>query len=119
MVPLFFMSGTLFSEAFAVAADGLADAPVEGVADDGVADGHFVEEGYLLVEVGQVLGVEVVAGVESQSCVVGRSGGGHEGGYGLFASVGSPESAQGYSRALRRQSLRRLVKSAGTSRLPA
>ena len=55
----------------AVALDGFFESEVEGVADERMPDAHFVQPGNLLVEVGEVLQVQVVAGVQPQSCVAG------------------------------------------------
>ena len=66
----------------------LLDAEVKGVADEGVADADFVEPGDALVEVGEVLEAEVVAGVEAEAAVAGGDGGGDEGGDGSLAVSG-------------------------------
>ena len=54
--------------------DGFFDTQIKGVADDGMADGDFVEERYALFEVSEIQQVEVVAGVESESETVGHVG---------------------------------------------
>ena len=67
---------------------GLLDAEVEGVANQGGSDRHLVEERYLLVEEGEVVEVEVVAGVEAEATVACHACRLYEGGYGALA-VGS------------------------------
>ena len=71
--------------------DGFFDAEVEGIGDECVAYGDFVEMGYVLMEIAEVVEVEVVSGVESESALVCNLGGFDEGCYGSLA-VGSIEA---------------------------
>ena len=55
--------------------DGLFNAEVEGVGDEGVADRDLVAPRYLLVKVGEVLKGEVVSGIEAKTAVASHTGG--------------------------------------------
>ena len=68
--------------------DGLFESEVEGVADECVSDADLVGPWNLLVEVGEVLEAEVVAGVETESEGTGSLRRTDEGCYGRGA-VGS------------------------------
>lgn len=62
-------------QALFVAAHGFFEAEVEGVADEGMAYGHFVEIGHAGCKECKVFEVEVVAGVHSHPGAVGGAGG--------------------------------------------
>ena len=59
--------------------DGFFEAEVEGIADEGVPDADFVEPRDLLMEVGEVLEAEVVAGIEAEAEGLGGLGSTNEG----------------------------------------
>ena len=53
----------------------LLEAEIEGVADEGVAYRHFVEIGYVMLEICEIVEVEVVAGVDAEAYIMGGAAG--------------------------------------------
>lgn len=64
--------------------DGIFVTQIERIADQGVTDRHFFEAGDMLSKISQILEVEVVTGVETQTQLTCAVGGGTIGGYSTF-----------------------------------
>ena len=50
----------------------LFQAQVQGVGDNGMPYGHFIEVWYFFVEISEVGEVQIVAGIDAETAVVGR-----------------------------------------------
>ena len=73
-----------------VEVDGVFQAPVKCVRNKGVANADFREVGNVLGKKGQVLGVEVVPGVDAQAQGMGHLGAVRVGRHGVFRVFGVP-----------------------------